>query len=1075
MGKLIPEYQRAYELGVSVAEGTTHTVQDAPGAPRPPFQLLGPLQVRGKDGPLRVPPGRQEVILAALLLEANRVVSTNYLVDLIWEDNPPETARTQVQICVSRLRKLLAGADSTVSITTRPPGYVLHIDTGDVDSLLFTGLVAMARRQRDEGEAEKAVALLKSAVALWQGDSLTGLVSGPLANKARQLDEERLSAVELRMQLELELGRHDRLVGELQLLTHENPLRERLRGQLMCALYWSGRQAEALEAFRTGRRILDQELGLAPGRELRRLEAAILTGELPPPVRAPRPRTEKAETAPAAASAPAPAIAAGHAAGGGQVPSGGPGPAPHDGAERTADRDDTGEPAQKPSSSPASGRDAPGRSEGQPHDARPQQLPAATSDFVADEAQLVALEQALTSGRDRKAVGLAVITGKPGTGKSTLAVNIAHRLAETGFPDGQLYCDLRGTGTPATTLEVLGRFLRALGIPGQLIPDSLDERAEMYRTRLASRRLLVVLDDAATESQVQPLLPGSRDCAVLVTSRARLTALPGAHRVELDVLDEERALELLSRIIGQERVEGEAASAAALVRTVGRLPLALRIVAARLAARPHWTLASMVHRLANERHRLDELAHGEMTMRASLSLTYNGLAAEDRGLLRLLSMSRTPTLPGWLAGALLDDDRPVPSDLMEPLVDMQMLDVVGVERAGGYRYQFHEIIRVYAREQLAAHDAPELRRSALTRMAGGWMYLAQEAHRKVYGGDFTVLHGDAPRWAPPPSCTGELLADPLAWFDAEQAALCGMVEHAADEGLHDVSWDLATTLVTLFEVRGHYDLWEQTHVRALAAVRKAGNLRGTAAVRASLGSLYMSRNEFDMARQALSSALDVFQALDEPQGEALCRRDMALIARTNGEDDTALELYERSLADFDRAGDVVGRAIVLTQSAHIRMRRGETDAAQVQLDEALEIYDGVGYLGGRARTLRRVGQLLLERAELDLAVLTFTEVLELCRDSGDVIGEGHLLRDLGHAFALMGRPDRARYFFDRAVAAREQIMDFGGGALARLDLARLLEDEPGRSRELLAPALEVFRDRGMKRELAETRRLLGTG
>ena len=1062
LGTLIPEYQRAHELGVSVAEGTTHTVQDAPGTSRPPFQLLGPLQVRGKDGPLRVPPGRQEVILAALLLEANRVVGTNYLVDLIWEDNPPETARTQVQICVSRLRKLLAGADSTVSISTRPPGYVLHVDTGDVDSLLFTGLIAMARRHRDEDEPEKAVALLKSAVALWQGDSLSGLESGPLANKARQLDEERLSAVELRMQLELELGRHDRLVGELQLLTHENPLRERLRGQLMCALYWSGRQAEALEAFRDGRRILDQELGLEPGRELRHLEAAILAGELPPTVRVQPPRLREDR-----ADAPAP-----------------PPRQPADGAGHTSHRADTGiragEPGLPPSGAGPAGADArsdssTGHSELQPHDARPQQLPASTSDFVADDVQLAALEKALTGGRERKAVGLAVITGKPGTGKSTLAVNLAHRIAETGFPDGQLYCDLRGTGTPATTLEVLGRFLRALGIPGQLIPESLDERAEMYRTRLASRRVLVVLDDAAAESQVQPLLPGSRDCAVLVTSRARLTALPGAHRVELDVLDEERALKLLSRIIGEERVEGEAASAEALVRTVGRLPLALRIVAARLAARPHWTLASMVHRLANERHRLDELAHGEMTMRASLSLTYNGLAAEDRGLLRLLSMVRTPTLPGWLAGALLDDDRPVPSDLLEPLVDMQMLDVVGVERTGGYRYQFHEIIRVYAREQLASHDAPALRREALVRVAGGWMYLAQEAHRKVYGGDFTVLHGDAPRWAPPPSYTEELLVDPLAWFDAEQGALCGMVEHAADEGLHDVSWNLATTLVTLFEVRGPYDLWEQTHVRALAAVRKAGNLRGTAAVRASLGSLYMSRSEFDMARQALSSALDVFQALDEPQGEALCRRDMALIARMNGEDDTSLGLYERSLADFDRAGDVVGRAIVLTQSAHIRMRRGETDVAQAQLDEALEIYDGVGYLGGRARTLRRAGQLLLERGELDLAVLTFTEVLELCRDSGDVIGEGHLLRDLGHAFVLMGRTDRARYFFDRAVAAREQIMDFGGGALARLDLARLLEGEPGRSRELLAPALEVFTTRGMKRELAETRRLLGAG
>lgn len=235
----------------------------------------------------------------------------------------------------------------------------------------------------------------------------------------------------------------------------------------------------------------------------------------------------------------------------------------------------------------------------------------------------------------------------------------------------------------------------------------------------------------------------------------------------------------------------------------------------------------------------------------------------------------------------------------------------------------------------------------------------------------------------------------------------------------------------------------------------------------------MSRNQYDTARQALNSALDVFQALDEPMGEALCRRDMALIARTGGDDAAALELYGRSLADFDRAGDVVGRAIVLTQSAHIRMRQGETDTAQRQLDEALDIYEGIGYTGGRARTLRRVGQLLLEQGRSDLAVLTFTEVLELCRDSGDAIGEGHLLRDLGHAFTVMGRPDRARDFFDRAVSAREQIMDFGGGALARLDLARLLTTEPGRSRELLTPAVEVFRDRRMARELTEAERLLG--
>ncbi|MEU9577156.1 AfsR/SARP family transcriptional regulator [Streptomyces chilikensis] len=1016
--------------------------QGVPPAPRPSFRILGPLQVHGTGGPLRVPPGRQEVILAALLLEANRVVGTGYLVDLIWEDVPPETARTQVQICVSRLRKLLAGADAEVSITTRAPGYVLHTDERNVDAALFTAGVSRARRLRERGETERSVEELRAAVALWQGDCLPGLDSGPLANKARQLNEERLTAVELRIQLELALGRHDRLVGELQMLTHEHPLRERLRGQLMQALYWSGRQAEALEVFRTGRRLLDEELGLEPGRELRELESAILTGTLAPPA-------GPTSTVPAPAG-PAPA---------------GPSQAGEERAAQARPRAG-GEARQEEPPAPA----GPSGQEAVPH-----QLPAATADFVADAAQLAALEEALTGGPERTAVGLAAVTGKPGTGKSALAVQVAHRLSDSAFPDGQLYCDLRGTtGAPVAPVEVLGRFLRALGIPGQLVPESLDERAEMYRSRLASRRVLVVLDDAASERQVLPLLPGSRRCAVLVTSRARLTALPGAHRVELDVLGEDRALELLARIVGRERVAAEAVAAEALVRTVGRLPLALRIVAARLAARPHWSLASMVQRLADERHRLDELAHGEMTMRASLALTYDGLAPQDRRLLRLLSMAQAPTLPSWLAGALLDDGRPFPSDLMEPLVDVQMLDVAGVERSGGFRYRFHEIIRVYAREQLA-FDPPGERGVALARMGGGWMYLAQQAHRKLYGGDFTVLHGDAPRWEPPAVYTQELLGDPLSWLEAEQAALCRMVEHAAEEGLHDLCWDLATTLVTLFEVRGLYDLWEQTHLCALAAARKAGNLRGTAAVRASLGSLYMSRSQFDAARQALNSALDVFQALDEPTGEALCRRDLALIARTGGDDASALELYARSLADFDRAGDVVGRAIVLTQSAHIRMRRGEFEAAQTQLDEALDTYDAVGYAGGRARTLRRVGQLLLQQGKCDLAVLTFTEVLELCRDSGDVIGEGHLLRDLGHAFFVMGRPDRARDFFDRAVTARERVMDFGGGALARLDLARLLEGEPGRARELLAPAVEVFQDRGMVRELTEARRLLAAG
>ncbi|WP_206308667.1 AfsR/SARP family transcriptional regulator [Streptomyces sp. A1136] len=1046
------------------------------------FRILGPLQVAGQSGPVRIPPGRQEVILAALLLETNRVVSTDYLVDLIWDDEPPDTARTQVQICVSRLRKLFSKAAIAAAITTRPPGYVLKTEGDLVDAAVFARHVADARALGRQGAMAESAELLRSAGELWQGDCLSGVSSETLRSKALQLDEERLTAAETRIDLELALGRHHQLVGEIQLLVRVHPLRERLRGQLMLALYRSGRQAEALESYRVGRELLVEELGLEPGAELRRLESAILSGEVPPVTAA---GTGGGYGSTPAGTGPG---AAGGAAGGARVGATGTGDtdgygdAGRGAAAAAGPVDDGsatrrgGERPDGRASAPAAGAPA----AGSPYrEEVPRQLPADTSDFVGDEEQIGHIGQTLLGGGGRRAVGLAVIVGKPGTGKSTLATHIAHRLSETGFPDGQLYCDLRGTGTPATSTEVLGRFLRALGIPGPVIPDSQDERAEMYRTLLASRRVLVVLDDAASESQIRPLLPGSNRCAVLVTSRVRLTGLPGAHRVELDVMSTEHALELLARVVGAERVRCEEVAAQALIRTVGGLPLALRIVAARLAARPHWTLASMVHRLANERHRLDELTHGEMTMRASLCLTHDGLAPEDRRLLRLLSLAKGPTLPGWLAGALLDDRRPFPSDLLEPLVDVQMLDVVGVESTGGFRYRFHEIIRVFAREQLAAHDEPAAQSQALGRMLGGWMSLAEQAHRRIYGGDFTVLHGSAPRWEPPASCVDELLVDPLEWLDSEQSNLVQAVEQAAEQEMHELCWDLATTLTTLFEGRGYFDEWERTHELALAAVRAAGNTRGTAALLGSLGVLYLGRSQLAESHASLTSALGLFRELDDRQGLALCHRDLALLERMRGDEESALSLYDRALRDFDRVGDVVGRAIVLTQSAQIWMRRGQTATAQSRLDEALGIYRSVGYTGGQARTLRRAGQLQQAQGEHEHAVRTFTEVLELCRDSGDVIGEGHLLRDLGAAHAEMGRGEAARGFYAQALSVREQIMDLGGAAVIRLDLARLLAASGGagersRSRELLESAVRAFRERRMQPELDEAERMLGT-
>ncbi|MGB3438872.1 MAG: BTAD domain-containing putative transcriptional regulator [Actinophytocola sp.] len=972
------------------------------------------MDVEGPDGPVRIPPGRQQVVLAFLLLEANQVVSIDNLVDALWDDDPPDTARTQVQICVSRLRKNLAAGGVNVVIDTRSPGYVLRVSGDDLDAHTFTATVTTARLDAKEGRTAEAASLLRTAVALWRGTCLAGMPSSALRTRALRLDEDRLSAIEDYLELELHLGRHRRLVGEIKHLTHENPLRERLRALLMIALYRSGRQAEALDVYREGRDMLIDELGLEPGPELRLLENAILAGDE-------------------------------HLPFGGSVPPTAPAPR---------------EP-EPPSAEPAVSRTV-----------CPRQLPADTADFVGHETVLDAAETVLTGGH--RAVGVVVITGRPGVGKSTVAAHLGHRVATDHFPDGQLYCDLRGTrAEPSAAFDVLGRFLGALGIPGPVIPSDLDGRSDMYRTLLAERRVLVVLDDATSERQVLPLLPGSSTCAVVVTSRARLTGVPGAHRVDLPVLDADQSLALFGAVLGADRVAAERAAAEALVATVGGLPLAVRIIAARLAARPHWTLASMVHRLASERHRLDELAHGEMTIRASLSLTHDGLDDRSRELFALLSQFDGPSVPGWLAGAVLDDDRRFPSDLLEPLVDVQMLEVSSVAPTGEFRYRFQDMLRLFAREKAVAEIAADRRAGAVERVVGGWLALAEEAHRRVYGGDFTVLHGDGVRWRPDPEYVDQALTDPLDWMAGERENLCAAVGQAVDAGLHEAGWDLAVTVATLCELRGHLDEWQQTHQVALAATRAAGNIRGTAALLGSLGTLHLTRGQNRRAHETLGAALAEFVTLDEPRGAGLCRRDLALLARYAGDDELALSLYGRAITDFARVDDIVGRATVLTQRAHILCLRGELGTARADLAEAMEINRGVGYAGGVARALRRLGQVQSRSGAHDDAEVTLVEVLAMVRRSRDVIGEGHLLFNLGEATAAAGRLDVARGWFEQALEIRETIMDHRGCAVVRTALADVLArmGERRRAAELLESAVAVFAERGMDRERAAADRM----
>ncbi|WP_051415694.1 AfsR/SARP family transcriptional regulator [Nocardiopsis sp. CNT312] len=954
--------------------------------------MLGPLEISGAER-LRVPPGRQQVVLAALLLELGRVVSTDALVDALWVSDPPETARTQVQICVSRLRKLLRPLGAVID--TRSPGYLLRAEPGTVDVHLFRSAVRDAEILVKEGRTEDAAACLREAVGLWRGPALSGIDAEVLRTKAVRLDEDRVDAIETHLELELGLGLHARLAGEIPSLVEQYPLRERLRSLLMLALYRSGRQAEALRVYRSGRDLFIEELGLEPGAELRSLEAAILNGD--PSLDAPGPDTS--------------AVRGPDAADRGRS-------APPDGADGGNDP----EPGSAPSVRAGTALF---------------QLPTAAGDFVGRRDTVSAVTGVLLSGTD--SVGIAVLLGRPGVGKSATAVHIAHRLADEHFPDGQLYCDLRGMhDTPLTASGVLGRFLRALGVHGPAVPDDLDERAALYRGLMASRRILVVLEDAATEAQIAPLIPAGGGCGVLVTSRARLTGLPGAVRIDLDILEEEHALELLARVIGADRVTREPEAARVLVRSVGRLPLALRIVAARLAARPHWALAAMVTRLSDERHRLDELAHGDMTVRASLSLTYDGLDQRSARVFGLLSGAEGPTVPAWSAAALLDDGRPFPADLAEPLVDARMLDVTGIDQAGEPVYRFHDLVREYAREK--ARDAGILGPQEIRRLVGGWLFLLEEANVRVVGSNLLRVRGEGMRWRPPEAYTERLLADPHRWIDGERANLLAAIAQAARSGLHEECWELASLFGVYAERRGYFDEFSEVLQVAASAVRTAGDRRGTAAVDFATSLLMSNDRRTDEAEAALSASFDGFAGIGDRLGQGLCRAWMADSAYSRGDAESARGLCEGALADFGAAGEptAVWRPLVLLGRMYVE--QGAYGDGTAYLERALRCTETAGDPRAQAQVLYQMARRDMALAEHRRARERYLRALELIAHPGDPVGEALLRFGLGRAQAALGQSGPARVSMGRSMELWEQLGDREGVEQVRAALEGLPAD-----------------------------------
>jgi DNA-binding SARP family transcriptional activator len=850
------------------------------------FLILGPLEVRSEDGqPVGVRATKQRTLLAMLLLQANATVTDQALVDALWETEPPASAVANLRTYASAVRRLLgagsAGAAAGARLLTQAGGYRLEVDPERLDLLRWRRLVDRGTAAYRGGDLAGAAGELAEASALWRGRPLGDLeLHGAVQAQVAALNEQRVEALEALVDARLGLGEHAELVVELRRLVEEYPFHERFWELLMLALYRSGRQAEALAAYQEARQRLIGELGVEPGPALQRLERAILSAD----------------------------------------------------------------PALRPSPPEAAGATA----------RAPGQLPPDVAGFTGREDLLAVLAGLLVpvggagggagDGAGRGAgMAVAAIAGTAGVGKTALAVHAAH-LAAGQFPDGQLYANLHGASAglqPLQPLDVLGRFLRALGIDPSAVPAELEEASALFRSQLSDRRLLVVLDNAADAAQVAPLLPASSGCGVLVTSRQLLTGLDGANHLHLDVLAASDAIELLGRLVGEERVAAEPQAAAEVARWCGWLPLALRIAGARLAARPSWPVRALAERLGDTQRRLDELELAEAGVRTSFAVSCEQLAASAEpvdhaaaGLFGTLGLLDGPEVGVPVVARLLDQPEEAAEGALERLVDAQLL-----ETPAPGRYRFHDLLRLYARELAQErHAAPE-RAAALGRALGLYVATAWHTLALLRPGDPRLARADD-RWT-----TGGLeLADAataLDWLDTERANLLAAVRQAAaTPGVPaEITIQLAQALFGYFSVRSHSRDWVQVNQTALGIARRLGDLAAQAQAHNDLGLGHSRQGRFQEALACHQQSLAIRQELGDQQGQAASLGNLGTLHAWQGHPDQALACLRESLDLYRQLGAPYGQAESLRELGMVLRAFGHAEEARAHLRQALALFE----------------------------------------------------------------------------------------------------------------------------------------
>ncbi|MFF7995804.1 BTAD domain-containing putative transcriptional regulator [Kitasatospora xanthocidica] len=952
------------------------------------FRILGALEVRAPDATVLAVGGRrQQALLAVLVAHAGRTVSVPRLVDAIWDESPPATADRQVRNMVGLLRRALAPGRASTPGRALGPGRALapgrtstpgpDLDPGQASPIRTDGpgyLLAGPEVRVDALEFAALVeaatvpgadpaARLREALALWRGPALDGLPGRTLAAVAAGLEERRMAVLERLYEAELAAGRDEPAIAELTALVAEFPLRDGLVRHLLTALARCGRHADGLAAYRRYTDHLAEELGLDPSPRLRALQRELLGAAGTPPA-GPRPAEPPTQA----------------------------------------------EPAPRPC---------------------PAQLPWDLPFFVGRETQLRAMDRHLAGPGDPEAGGprptaVTVITGIPGGGKSTLALRWSHR-ARDRFPDGQLFADLHGWSPagPQDPHAVLGAFLRALGVPAEDVPGRLDEAAALYRTTLAGRRVLIVLDNALDAEQVRPLLPGTEGCAVLVTSRDRLTGLvvrEGAQRIELADFSPAEGRALVHRVLGGDRVAAREHAVGRLLDACGHLPLAVGLAVARLRDRPQHDLADLAADLATAGTRLDVLeADGDgpsARLRSVFALSYRALDAPAGRLFRLLAVSPAVDLSAPVAEAVGGQDAAECARILRRLANAHLL----TEHSAG-RYRFHDLVRLFAVERGAQQETERTRGLARDR------WYAWCLHQSA-GAAARLLAPGRPRLSLPPPPEGLRITaftdaeEALRWCDGQRANLLATLGHAFERQDDEVAWKLHVSVWPYLHRAGRHAERLAFGRKAVAAARRLGDPLAEGRSLNDQGHAWSAAGDLRRAGQHYERALDLVRAAGAPAIEGQVLANLGALRFFSGDYAEAGEHYEGALRLLPADG---------RDADHWTVRLCEVSLAAVH-----------AFLGRFEAARARAERLLAPELGLHDGIL------------------GCSLRNvLGIAHYAAGRPDEALRHFARSLAVSRRTTGFAdqrANSLAGLAAAQQALGRPAAARRSWAAALDLYRE-----------------